>query len=119
MNMKEENIHDSICFCGHDCSVCMVYLSTVRDDAFLRSEACEFYRKEFGIVLSESDIRCFGGRQNDSSLLFKLCADCPFRKCCLERGIHSCRECPEYPCAALDDYSKKYVNKCGQIKEEN
>ena len=102
-----------ICYCGHDCSRCLTYLATVKHDDVLRRESQEFYQQEFGIRLPLADFHCRGGRSND---LFKLCMGCPWRKCCLERGINACSECCDYPCELLAKYREKYVNQCNQIE---
>jgi hypothetical protein len=47
--------------------------------------------------------------------VFRLCRECPFAACCRKRGLHSCGDCPEFPCAMLAEYRRKYVNKTNQI----
>ncbi|HBL84394.1 MAG TPA: hypothetical protein DDZ99_05670 [Clostridiales bacterium] len=105
---------NSVCFCGHDCSRCVTYLATVRNDDELRKQAQQFYRDEFGFDIPLSKIHCKGGRSDD---IFKLCQDCPWMRCCLDRRINACSECSEYPCKLLAEYQAKYVNKCNQIQE--
>lgn len=100
------------CYCGHNCSRCVVYLATVRDSDTLRLQAQRFYRDTFGFDIPLSEVRCLGGR---SDTVLKLCEGCPWRTCCRERGLEACSDCPEYPCAPLERYIEKYVNKCGQI----
>ncbi len=100
------------CFCGHDCARCVTFLATVREDESLRERSREFYRKTFGIDLPADEFRCHGGRTDK---VFRLCRECPFASCCRERGIPSCEECPEFPCAMLADYREKYVNKTNQL----
>ena len=105
-------MNNAICYCGHDCSRCTTYRATVNDDGILRGQAQRFYRDEFGYEIPLSEIQCMGGR---SDQVFKLCGDCPWMKCCRKRKIGGCSECGEYPCAALAEYSRKYVNQCNQI----
>lgn len=102
-----------ICFCGHDCSRCITYLATVKDDENLRRQSQQFYKNVFERDIPLEDIRCFGGRLGN---IFKLCNECPWMKCCKERGLNACNECENYPCQPLADYQAKYVNKCNQIQ---
>ena len=103
-----------VCYCGHDCSRCVTYLATLRDDDHLRELSRKFYKETFGQDIPLEKFNCFGGR---SDHLFELCRGCPFRKCCKERDIKSCSLCPEYPCKPLKEYQEKYVNKCNQIQD--
>ncbi|MBQ8551773.1 MAG: DUF3795 domain-containing protein [Clostridia bacterium] len=105
-------MENPICYCGHDCARCITYLATIKNDAALRQQAREFYKDEFSIDVSIEDIHCLGGRSDD---VFFLCKECPWAKCCRERGIDSCTECEVYPCKVLTAYSDKYVNKCNQV----
>ncbi len=109
---EQENA--SLCYCGHDCARCMTYLATVNDDGAMRERARRFYEETFARSLSPEELVCYGGR---SSRVCVLCKDCPFARCCRERGIASCRECPQYPCAEIAAYEAQYVNQCGQISD--
>lgn len=100
------------CFCGHDCSRCVTYLATVRNNDELRKQSQLFYKNEFDLDIPLSEIHCKGGRSDD---VFKLCPECPWMKCCLERKIDVCSDCPVYPCKPLVKYQAKYVNKCNQL----
>lgn len=102
-----------ICYCGHDCSRCLTYLATINNDDNLRKQSQKFYKDEFGINISLEDIHCLGGRSEN---VFYLCKECPWVKCCRDRGIEACSDCADYPCKALKEYQEKYVNKCDQIE---
>ena len=102
---------DMICCCGHDCSKCKVYLATVLDDAALREESVRFYRDQLGRDVPPERMRCLGGRSGE---VMELCRECPFTKCCREKGIHSCAQCTEQ-CGTFQWYSEIYVNRCNQI----
>jgi len=101
-----------ICYCGHDCSKCVIHIATQNNDDSLRNQARSFYKEQFGQDIPLTKFNCSGGRSNN---LFELCGECPFRKCCNERGIEACKLCVEYPCNMLREYQDKYVNKCNQI----
>lgn len=104
----------ALCFCGHDCSRCKTYLATVNDDDELRGQSRQFYKDTFGWDIPLSKLRCNDGRSDEP---FYLCRDCPWAKCCRERGLAACSECEQYPCPPLAAYMDKYVNKCNQIKD--
>lgn len=101
------------CYCGHDCSRCVTYIATQTNDGDLRRQAQSFYKESFGLDISLEKFYCDGGRSKN---VFELCKECPFKKCCIERGIDACGKCSEYPCKEISDYQEKYVNKCGQLE---
>ncbi len=103
------------CYCGHDCSKCVTYIATKTNDNILRGQAKSFYKSEFSQDISLESFNCFGGRTENP---FILCNTCPFKKCCKEKNIVACDQCSNYPCNMLEEYQKKYVNKCNQIKED-
>jgi hypothetical protein len=78
----------------------------------LRQKSALFYKDEFNIELSYDSIRCMGGRSNE---IMEGCRDCPYMKCCNEKGLNACSDCEEYPCENLAWYIEKYVNKVNQI----
>ena len=100
-----------LCFCGHDCARCLVRLADEHGDEALAARAIAFYRDAFGVEVPREKLHCKGGR---SDAVFYLCEGCPFRRCCIERGLHSCKDCAE-PCTDFLEYQKKYVNRCGQL----
>ncbi len=107
-----------ICYCGHDCGRCYVYLATMEPDpekaAEYRRLAMDFYRDEMGLDLSPETLICRGGH---SDTVMAVCGDCPFRRCCREKRIERCADCDGYPCGTLAAYAKRWVNRGGQIKE--
>ena len=104
--------HNNKCYCGHDCAKCITYIATQRNDDNLRRQSRSFYKERFGLDIPLEKFNCEGGR---SDKVFEQCKGCPFVKCCKERSVNSCSECPEYPCKEFQDYQSKYVNKCNQI----
>lgn len=105
---------ESLCYCGHDCARCLTYLATIHDDESLRERAQKFYSETFGLEIPLDRVVCHGGRSEHP---FYLCAECPFAKCCNNRGIASCTDCPKYSCDLLKDYQGKYVNRVNQIDD--
>jgi hypothetical protein len=111
MNVYNQSNWADPCFCGNDCSRCVTYLATAHDDDTLRRQAQEFYRNFIKREIPLCKIQCRGGRSDD---VFCLCQDCPFAKCCKNRGISSCGEC-KAQCRTYLDYKEKYVNQYNQI----
>jgi len=108
--MKNKNM---LCYCGHDCARCVTYRATIENNDELRRQSQKFYCEEYGREIPLEQINCTGGRTDG---IFHLCKECPWMKCCRERVIDACSECPEYPCPPLAEYIGKYVNKCNQIE---
>ena len=108
----KEKILLNHCYCSHSCAKCVTYLATKNNDIALQEQARKFYKEAFGLDVSTDKLSCAGGR---SDRVFELCKDCPFKKCCKERSIEDCSECPNYPCRELADYQAKYVNQSNQI----
>lgn len=100
-----------ICCCGHDCSKCRTFLATLNDDQTIRKLVVEYYESTFGLDLPLEKICCFSGRSDE---MMDPCRQCPFLKCCDDRGLSSCAQCSFQPCRQLEEYSK-YVNKSNQV----
>lgn len=108
----EKSVKSTLCYCGHDCAMCITYIATQRDDDNLRRQSQSFYKEKFGLDIPLEKFNCNGGR---SDKVFEFCKECPFIKCCKQHDIDSCSKCPKYPCKEISDYQAKYVNKCNQI----
>lgn len=118
MSIRKENTHSGVCYCGHDCGRCLVYLATVTDEpeiaAEYRRQAQIFYRDTLGLEIPAEKLVCHGGR---SDVVMEVCHACPFRNCCRERKMDRCKDCPEYPCGAIAAYENQWVNKVLQKPE--
>ena len=115
MSIKKENTHGGVCYCGHDCGRCLVYLATVTDEpgtaAEYRRQAQDFYRDTLHMEIPPEKLVCLGGH---SDTVMEACLACPFRKCCQDRHTEQCRDCPDYPCAEIAAYEAQWVNKANQ-----
>ena len=100
------------CYCGHDCTRCITYIATQRNNDNLRRQSQSYYKEKFGLDIPLEKFNCNGGR---SEKVFEPCKECPFIQCCKQHDIDSCSKCPEYPCKEISDYKAKYVNKCNQL----
>jgi hypothetical protein len=45
---------------------------------------------------------------SETGMLFSWCAECPIRKCGIEKGYTTCAECKSYPCDHLSEPHKRY-----------
>ncbi|MCL2517960.1 MAG: DUF3795 domain-containing protein [Oscillospiraceae bacterium] len=104
--------NELICYCGHDCSKCLVFRATLADDNDMREASKKFYETNLGREITIEKINCLSGRSDE---IMELCRECPFIKCCGDKNLHGCSDCAEYPCPTLEWYTEKYVNKFNQI----
>ena len=89
-----------IAYCGIDCSKCNSYLATQSGhDADLERVATQL-AKRYRAEVKPAYVICDGCRTGERHSYF--CANtCNMRKCCIEKEFHSCIECSEFPCSAL------------------
>ena len=92
-----------ICYCGYDCGKCPVYLGKT-------DEAKAYYREKLGMEVQADRLICKGGRSEE---ICYFCEDCPFRRCCREKGLRACADCPA-PCEMYLEYYRKYVGAAAQ-----
>ncbi len=91
-----------IAFCGVSCSECPAYVATQADDHEALEHVLGKWRAYFHAPhLVVADILCDscqmkGGRLNG------YCQHCAIRPCALERGVSTCAQCDQYPCAELE-----------------
>lgn len=100
------------CYCGHDCARCRTRHATLTGDDALRREIAAWYRAEFGQDRPPEAYTCYGGR---TGRVMEACRQCPYRRCCREKGLAACADCADYPCGMLAWYLEKYVNQCNQV----
>jgi len=84
-------------YCGIYCGACLPLQIAKRRDAAARAQG-----RPLG-ELGEKECR---GCKTDF-VAKEWCLDCHFKKCCKDRGIEFCHECPDYPC---DRYLESYNN---------
>ena len=82
--------------CGLYCGVCGVYLATRDDNEKFRGLLGGLY----GTPPEET--RCRGCMQPEPpEVLYAYCRSCRIRECVAGRGLTSCRQCEEWPCALV------------------
>ena len=45
--------------CGHDCSRCITYLATIKNDDTLRKQSQQFYKTMFGLDIPLDEVKHF------------------------------------------------------------
>jgi len=127
---KEEEL---VAYCGIYCRLCDYFTGRIRDSARdllaiaekhaelkLFAETAKAFDYENLVEslkwLSKEMSPCVGGCKGGGGW-----EDCPFRKCCSEKGLRFCYECSEFPCEVLEKYPKRIeeLSQIKQIKLEN
>lgn len=99
------------CYCGHDCGHCVTRWASRLGLTFLRERTVRFYQDSVGRTIRTGDVYCKGGRTEE---VFCLCEECPFMRCCKNKGLDSCCQCNN-PCGEYQNYKENFVNRCHQI----
>ncbi|MBR2698336.1 MAG: DUF3795 domain-containing protein [Clostridia bacterium] len=106
-----------IAACGNDCSACPRYVAhpyeKTQDE--LRHTAELWVRIGYrDHVVSMEEISCMGCKPENWCRYHVV-------KCCQNRGIQSCAECGDYPCANLNDcfrVTESFEPRCRQVCTE-
>lgn len=123
-----EKESELVAYCGHYCRLCDHFTGRIRDSArdlleIARnhselklfddtSKAFDFENLVKGLEwLSEEISPCVGGCRGGGGW-----GDCPFRKCCSEKGLRFCYECGEFTCEVLEEYPR-HIEELNEIKE--
>jgi len=90
--------------CDENCSACVVFIATKRDDHALREQIATAWTGG-GNTFKPKDMNCDGchapnGRKAES------CASCMIRKCGREKQLENCAHCEGYPSEELTRHFK-------------
>jgi hypothetical protein len=83
--------------CGIDCLQCDAYIATQTDNSELRQKLADDYLKNFNITIPLEALNCDACNQDGRHIGF--CDKCAIRSCARGKGITTCAECEEFPCA--------------------
>ncbi len=92
---------EMIAFCGINCTKCLAFLATQKDDDDERVKVAQQWSKEFNAGIKPEDINC-DGCLSESERIFSYCKVCEVRKCGQERHIKNCAYCDDYACEKLN-----------------
>jgi len=97
------NPNYELAMCGCRCDLCKAYTPNVQKND-QRKALAEMWHKYYGLAPDLMD-SCDGCRNNPAD------EDCPVRKCVLEKGLHHCGDCGEFPCGV-------FGQRCGSFPEK-
>lgn len=123
-----EKERELVAYCGIYCRLCDYFTGRIRNSArnLLKiarkhselklfadaSKAFDFENFVKGLEWISKEISpCVGSCRGGGGW-----EDCPFRKCCREKGLRFCYECSEFPCDVLEKYPRR-VEELNEIKE--
>ncbi len=86
--------------CGFRCDQCVAFVDNARTRA-ARERGSAAWAKYWRLRVPPARVQCHGCTAGPVDGLDFPAADCEIRPCALERGIATCAECSEYPCATL------------------
>jgi hypothetical protein len=86
---------------GLDRTGCTILQAATRPEVAQRIASC--FRDERGIEVRPEQVRCAGCRGDPT---VQWSDDCETRACADVRGLHSCAECPDPPCAHLSAWAE-------------
>lgn len=117
-----------VAYCGIYCRLCDYFTGRIRNAARdlldiarkhaelkLFAETSKAFDYEDFVKslewLSKETSPCVGGCKGGGGW-----EDCPFRKCCVEKGLRFCCECSEFPCEVLEKNPKR-IEELNEIKK--
>lgn len=128
-----EKESELIAYCGIYCRLCDYYTGRIRDSVkdlleIVKShselklfadtaKAFDFENFVKGLEwLSNETAPCIGGCRGGGGW-----ADCPLRKCCIEKGLRFCFECEKFPCDVVEQYRNRVelLNEIKKLGPEN
>ena len=89
--------------CGINCSTCGAYLATQADDDTKRKEVADQWTVQYKTAFLPEQINC-DGCTADGRLVGFAESICGIRKCCVGKGLSTCAECTDFPCAELQQF---------------
>lgn len=90
--MNRQNRLNLVAPCGIDCGICELYLS--RDNAQLKAALV-------GVGIPEAVLPCNGCRDNQGHCPI-MSGQCATWSCVESHQVHTCGDCPEFPCEMLN-----------------
>lgn len=117
-----------VAYCGTYCRLCDYFTGRIRNSA---RDLLEIVREHGELKLFADTVKaldyenfvkglewlskeispCVGGCRGGGGW-----GDCPFRKCCSEKGLRFCYECDEFPCEVLKKYPR-HIEELSEIKK--
>lgn len=81
-----------IAYCGLDCEKCEARIATINNDDELREKVAKLWSKLNNVEITKGMINCEGCRVDGVKTVYCGCL-CEIRKCAIEKGVNTCRDC--------------------------
>lgn len=95
-----------ISYCGLRCDTCPILLATnvkdIDEQREMRVNIAEELARIYGTVPKPEIVTDCDGCKTENGRLFTGCADCPIRKCAMEKKLSNCAYCSDYVCDSLN-----------------
>ena len=89
--------------CGLYCGVCRIRYASQDHDLVLLARLARVYARRFPELAGArpEELLCEGCL---SDRRFPFCRDCAIRDCTQQKGYQACTQCPDFPCALIDQF---------------
>jgi len=87
--------------CGYRCDACGAFVRNSKTAASRRKVA-DRWKKYFKLRFQPDKLRCSGCLSESSAACPLPAANCEIRECVLARGMVTCADCFDYPCAKME-----------------
>jgi hypothetical protein len=92
-----------IACCGLDCADCNARTAFITNDDSLREKTAAEWSALYGADIKSEHINCTGCRE--PGVKVPHCENgCFMRKCAIGKGVATCAQCTDYPCAELSSF---------------
>jgi hypothetical protein len=98
-----ETYPERIAPCGLYCGVCRIHHATQENDLAYLKRLARIYARRFPEFagMPPEDLLCDGCL---STRRFPFCRECAIRDCTQRKGYQGCHQCPDFPCALIDEF---------------
>ena len=101
--------------CGFRCDQCLAFVGNARSHAD-RVRGSAAWAKYYQLQVSPQHMKCQGCAQGHVEGLRFPDPKCEIRPCAPERGVRTCADCPDYPCATLQSRMKACDRAVGRYR---
>jgi hypothetical protein len=111
-----------IAACGADCEACDAYIATQTNNQELARRTAARWSTYVGGAPVPIEATICDGCLTASARKGGLCAGCALRACAVKKNVESCAHCPDYGCAALEEFLRKipaHREKLEQIRKRH
>ena len=96
IEIKKKSNPTALTMCGYKCDLCKAYSKNIKKND-KRKMLYQVWNKYYDLDIKQEDIYCDGCRckKRDAK---RIDDNCPVRACVIDKKLHSCMDCNEYPC---------------------